>query len=410
MLQFCSRGTICRRKVKNGIQCEMCDNWHHFGKCSNIEEFNIPENWFCDTCKQTSKDDDVNGTTVNNITHGDVLAEVIQQLKQEIDSLTENIKILQEDIRQLHENLNLRAVNCNEHSSTKIRPAVKEINRIINQSSIEIVNEKLTKVNHGYVKTQSHIVNQGNVNSINNSKIINKSLQEKTKPLERVLLLGDSHGKGLANEILSRTDGFGVTGLIKPGARINEVLGPVIQKSQIVEESDYLIIMGGSNDLARNQGGIAMQCLDENLSNLGHKQTIVTSIPYRFDLIDTSCVNLAIKEINIGYEKVCKKYKNVLFIDITFVERSNHTKQGMHMNKTGKIMVASKLCDAIIYFKNLKQVKKLTFLDKWVEKGNKTKSSIVDDSLKMPKVKKLTFLDKWIAKGNKDNCTGNFLD
>lgn len=84
------------------------------------------------------------------------------------------------------------------------------------------------------------------------------------------------------------------------------------------------------------------------LQFLQFTNVIVTTLPPRYDLPEWSCVNKEITRTNLKLIRFCAKFGNVTLIDINKYERNCFTRHGMHLNKRGKIMLASNINDALV--------------------------------------------------------------
>ena len=67
---------------------------------------------------------------------------------------------------------------------------------------------------------------------------------------------------------------------------------------------------------------------------------------HRFDLMETSCVNREIENLNRKLRKWLERLGNVDMIDVG-KDRNLFTKHGQHMNSVGKECMASKIASTI---------------------------------------------------------------
>jgi len=69
----------------------------------------------------------------------------------------------------------------------------------------------------------------------------------------RLLVIGDSHIRGLS-EISNCLDGsFSVLGITKPNADTETITSPIHLKTGKVTKEDLIIFLGGTNDISRNE-------------------------------------------------------------------------------------------------------------------------------------------------------------
>lgn len=73
------------------------------------------------------------------------------------------------------------------------------------------------------------------------------------------MLCADSHGRHLAHDLNNLQNSHQAFGLVKLGARSEDVLNQLLIKNENLKENDILVIMCGSNDVAKNEGDIALR-------------------------------------------------------------------------------------------------------------------------------------------------------
>lgn len=164
------------------------------------------------------------------------------------------------------------------------------------------------------------------------------------KKKRKVLILSDSHGKGMANNLDSKLDGdYQVTGFVKPNAGLMEVSKSVVELTADFTSEDCVIIIGGTNDIG---SGNCMSEIDASLDKIlplsKNMNVILTAIPIRYD---KQALNNAVCNANdYIYEKV-HTYKNCQRNNINSLSESLnrlcYTKHGLHLNQRGKNL----MCD-----------------------------------------------------------------
>ena len=159
-----------------------------------------------------------------------------------------------------------------------------------------------------------------------------------------VQIFSDSHGRNLAKFVKANLGNMSVCSSVKPGAKMNDVIGSL--KPENVQ-GDYVVIIGGTNDIAYNEGDICVSVLEKKLTSLGDSKVLVVNIPVRHDLIPNSCVNKAVVETNEKITRVCKGFRNVTVFDTSVLDRAHHTRHGMHLNKLGKEKLCKQICEYI---------------------------------------------------------------
>ena len=112
------------------------------------------------------------------------------------------------------------------------------------------------------------------------------SRKGKTTPtnVNRVVIIGDSHLKGsvecTGNYLSSR---FEVSGLIKPGAGIENIIGKKESGVHNLTKSDVLVCSGGANDVYNNNSKKALVQFGKFFQDNNNTNLIVIDIPYRHD-------------------------------------------------------------------------------------------------------------------------------
>lgn len=182
-----------------------------------------------------------------------------------------------------------------------------------------------------------------------------ENVSKKVRKEKKVKLFGDSHGRGLSTNLSELRGDSEVSGFIKPGAPLSEVVKPLLKNADKLSSNDVTIIIGGSNDVARNEGHQAASALKKTLGKLTHTNVIVTNVPHRYDLPDWSIVNRAVKDTNEKFKQICTHFRNVTLLDISKLNRTFHTTHGMHLNVPGKQFV-SRLISNIITSKKQEKI------------------------------------------------------
>lgn len=104
------------------------------------------------------------------------------------------------------------------------------------------------------------------------------NLENKKK---QVLIVGDELARGLQNSIGNQLDSntFNVVSILKPGALLHQVLENIGSLVRDFSCSDYVIIVGGSNDVSLCRYPSFRKICDK-LKAIRHTNIIFTSIPY----------------------------------------------------------------------------------------------------------------------------------
>ncbi|XP_039288083.1 uncharacterized protein LOC120352282 [Nilaparvata lugens] len=168
----------------------------------------------------------------------------------------------------------------------------------------------------------------------------------------KIIIFSDSQGRDLASYLQNRIPhSYSVSSFVYPGAGMCQILDRIFncKEVQLMNKEDYLIILGGTNDIndsANEKDTIIFRLAVESLlRQTRHTNVIIGTVPYRYDMPAASPINCMIKVINGLLKKIVSGFVTLLNTwDLTAKE---HTSHGLHINKKGKIKIARRL-DAII--------------------------------------------------------------
>jgi lysophospholipase L1-like esterase len=99
----------------------------------------------------------------------------------------------------------------------------------------------------------------------------------------------------------------------------------------ILGPQDHVVIMGGANDMAKNETKNCINTLKKTLSALTSTNVVVLNIPTRHDLITESIANKEIRKANIDIYKICKRFKNIKVLDISNISRELYSVIIVHL-------------------------------------------------------------------------------
>ena len=159
----------------------------------------------------------------------------------------------------------------------------------------------------------------------------------------KVVIIGDSHSRGLAKEVQHHLDkNFEVIGFVKPGAGTEKIVKSGMSDIANLTKSDVVVFCGGSHEVNKNMAKIALNQILSFVEINSHTNFIILSAPHRHDLVDFSCVNNEIKSFNRKLKKQVKISKHTMVLDIN-PNRELFTKHGLHLNGRGKEMIAKQI-------------------------------------------------------------------
>jgi hypothetical protein len=64
-------------------------------------------------------------------------------------------------------------------------------------------------------------------------------------------------------------------------------------------------------------------------------------------LIKESVVNKEIRKANVDINKICKRFRNVMVLDLSNVSKAYHTRHGQHLNRIGKEYISQEISKII---------------------------------------------------------------
>jgi putative NADH-flavin reductase len=96
----------------------------------------------------------------------------------------------------------------------------------------------------------------------------------------RVLILGDSHTRGCADLLkLSLNREFGVSGMVKPGAKSNDISGTNIDKN--MTKDDIVVACAGTTDISKNNSKEGLRNIIKFVKRTSHTNIIVLGALHR---------------------------------------------------------------------------------------------------------------------------------
>ncbi|PNF17985.1 hypothetical protein B7P43_G17446 [Cryptotermes secundus] len=167
------------------------------------------------------------------------------------------------------------------------------------------------------------------------------------KVKHKIRIVGDSHARGLANELKGKlTLDFETQGLVKPGSPVGELVHLTDSDLKDLTMNDVCVVWGGSNDVGRNESNLGIRALKQIISSLNHTNVIVINVPPRYDLAPNSCVNDEVQKFNRKLVKLEKAYLNLSIVTVDS-NRDLFTRHGLHLNSQGKVHTANRLATVI---------------------------------------------------------------
>jgi hypothetical protein len=210
---------------------------------------------------------------------------------------------------------------------------------VINRNLVQIIPSDGNKLNSKHNLNDDEEMPFMRRKEFEAKNIINHTLKKE----KRILMVGDSHVKGMASEIQHQLKKkYAVQGIVNSGADIEVILGSNEKEIGNLTNDDFLIIWGGVKEVCKNEAQKSIKQIREFVRSNLNTNVIVINLPYRRDLVEQSCVNKEIDNYNRRLGKHLKGFDHVYYKVINY-ERKFHTKHGMHLNTIGKEYVASQL-------------------------------------------------------------------
>ena len=289
---------------------------------------------------------------ISKCTSCEVLQDEVSRIALELKSAREIIRNLQESIKQ------------NIGSTVTPRPKMAE------------TWTRVRKGRHGNKTTQ----NQNNIvlTPVSNSFSALENLEDEketkcstdikhigqTQKKTRVVVIGDSHARGCAENLKENLLECYVTGYVKPGAQTDQIVKSAKSDIDGLTKNDVVVVLGGTNDIGKNNSKQGIRNLVSFAKECQHTNLIVMSASNRHDLVNWSCVNTEVKKFNVTLKRRLKTFENTRVLDMNS-ERAHYTRHGLHLNKFGKKILANKV-SAEVRRKIVNQRKEPIVL-RWIE-------------------------------------------
>lgn len=157
----------------------------------------------------------------------------------------------------------------------------------------------------------------------------------------KVLILADSHGRKLSN-LLTDVLGseFTISSIFHPNADLKQVTADIKPLVNGFTKNDYIIVIGGSNDLDNHM----LRNFDHSLGYISsctsNTNLIIANIPRRFDRLTQENLH---RFLNIKIKSFAQHSSHANLLDLMDFGRDDFTNHGLHLNYTGKLRLVNKL-------------------------------------------------------------------
>uniref|UniRef100_A0A8D9BCC1 Uncharacterized protein n=2 Tax=Cacopsylla melanoneura TaxID=428564 RepID=A0A8D9BCC1_9HEMI len=224
----------------------------------------------------------------------------------------------------------------------------KKFNMNYNKTLTKCVNSTTSKTGPSTIKDKKYRSETSNTSPTQNNKASTSKTSVPTPPCKQIekphklVILSDSMGRGLAQElsvILPRTQ---VTGYVYPNAKFNDVVKCAEELCTELTKSDFVFILCGTNNTHDLAPASTPYFNMRPIKSLQEKTNVILSaIPFRYDGYCYQNTNICWS--NEYLFNKCQEL-NVNFISCNVVlKRPHFTRHGLHMNSKGKCALADKV-------------------------------------------------------------------
>lgn len=261
------------------------------------------------------------------------------------NNVSVNINNYEDSAEKVGETVNERINENGERIPVIINAKTQMENTHVRNKQIQLNKDSDVKLNESLVRQRIKFFESGGIEK--NLRSCNNEIKCK------VLLVSDSHGRGVSTLLSQSLPNCSVSSIVKPGAGMQEVYLDSGKLTKQWNANDWIVVMGGSNDIGwRSKVDIANDMttlLSELLPLSKDMNVLINTIPLRFD---TPYLNNDINYINKHIHATINniKNKNSSKIYLNFLEnklsRNLYNKNGYHLNRRGK----QSLSDSIANF------------------------------------------------------------
>jgi len=180
--------------------------------------------------------------------------------------------------------------------------------------------------------------------------IINGRMASKyNKHVHKVHIIGDSHCRGIATNTKQHLgSNFVVSSLIKPGAKVDQIVETQESDFECLGKKDLIIVNGGSNDLTGNTVEVrnSMSCLLSFAQKHENANVLILKAPVRYDPLANFKTNWDIMCFHDMLHKSTTLLDHVHLIEMP-TDRKHFNNYGLHLNKVGKETLAKNIASKI---------------------------------------------------------------
>lgn len=167
-----------------------------------------------------------------------------------------------------------------------------------------------------------------------------QNIKESKTPKQKVVVLSDSHGRGLRQLLGRKFAKKEVYSVIKPNATLEVVTSGLDNETSKLGSNDHLVILGGCNNMNFEKDFDVKQAVKEIATKTRNTNVLLCTIPLRYDKPD---LNVKIRKTNINLVIEALKYDHVKIVSLSNVPVQKYNRLGLHLNYSGKKLLCSLL-------------------------------------------------------------------
>jgi hypothetical protein len=176
---------------------------------------------------------------------------------------------------------------------------------IMTDNKKELTKGMINKYSRGYYNNIRKYGTKSVNSTTTSQKIVNSNIPKQTETAiqrnRKILIIWDSHARGLANKIKDELgDVFTVTGITKPNADIKGITSSLSVSRDNLTKEDIIIVIGGTKDISKNEAKEGLHSIKAFLHRTINTNVIILGAPHRYDL-------------QAIYRTVLKKAKRIQF-------------------------------------------------------------------------------------------------
>lgn len=222
----------------------------------------------------------------------------------------------------------------NNNTSSQCRAKSKKLKSIVDIKQKTRCNTQLSI--QSAKKNCDTLYHQIPIVSMNKNEVtpVQKEKKGSSRKGNKLKILADSHGRNVRSIVQERCNIHNVYSCIKPGGQIHSVLIDAENEAKDMDQDDFLVIFGGTNDIKPHlSDNFIPNKIEQTIEKCSHTNIIVSALPYRYDI---PYLNRKIYQTNRLLKQLCDKYYHANFLPLNTIKRDDYSNGGLHFNRYGK--------------------------------------------------------------------------